>query len=61
MEKEEKLLEVSVVAIRLSVSPRTVLRMVSDPGNPLKGVRLSKKCVRIIEESISKVISQRQI
>lgn len=60
MEKEiEKLLEVSVTAKRLKVSDRTVLRMIADPENPLKGIRVNKKCIRIFESSLAVVMSQR--
>ena len=56
MEKQDKLLEVSIVAQRLSVSSRTVLRMIENPAVPLKGVRLNKKCIRVIESTIAETV-----
>jgi predicted DNA-binding transcriptional regulator AlpA len=60
-ERPEKLLEVSIVAQRLSVSSKTVLRMIHDQDNPLRGVRLNRKCIRVVESSISLIIKQREI
>lgn len=56
MEKSEKLLEVSMVAQRLTVSPRTIRRMIENPAVPLRGVRLNQKCIRVIESSVDETI-----
>lgn len=56
-----KLLEVSVVARRLNCSSDTVIRMIGDPRNPLKGVRLNKRALRVLEDTIDDLLRQRII
>lgn len=56
----EKLLEVSVVARRLTVSVDTVRRMIKDENSPLKGVRIGKKCFRIFESTVETILEQRK-
>jgi hypothetical protein len=57
----EKLLEVSVVAIRLNVSDKTVVRMLADPTSPLEGVQVHKKCYRVFASSVEKLLAQRRV
>lgn len=59
--KEEKYLEVSIVAKRFSVSERTVMRMLNDPKHPLKGIRISSRCIRVAESSVFETLKQREI
>ena len=56
---DEKLIEVSVAAKKLSISERTIYRMIKDPDCELKAVRVYRKSVRIVESSIEKFL-QRQ-
>ena len=57
----ERLLEVSVVARRLACSSNTVIRMLVDPENPLKGVRLNKCTIRVFESSLIELLDKRTI
>jgi hypothetical protein len=52
----QKLLEVSIVARRLNCSCSTIIRMIEDPDNPLKGVRLTSRTIRVIEDTIEDVL-----
>lgn len=61
MEKAERLIEVSIVAKRFSVSEKTIIRMLSNPEVPLQGVRLNKRCIRVIESTIEPTIKARII
>lgn len=61
MEENEKLLEVSIVAKRLAVSPRTVRRMIASPNSPLTGVALNEKCIRVLESTVNKAIESKII
>lgn len=56
-----KLVEVSIVARRLSVSERTVIRMLSNPDVPLRGVRLNRRAIRVLESTILPTIEKRLI
>lgn len=58
---EDRLLEVSVVARRLAVSPKTVTRMLRDPACPLRGVRVHKRAVRVLASSVADLIRAREI
>ena len=55
----ERLLEITVVAKRLNCSYNTVRSMLEDPDNPLKGVKISKKSIRVIESSIDDLLRDR--
>lgn len=56
--KNDKLLEVSVVAKRLGVCDMTVYRMIHSDDNPLVGVRLHRKCIRVLESTVKAAIEQ---
>ena len=56
----EKLLEVSVVARRLTISVDTVRRLIKDADSPLKGIRVGKKCFRVFESSVETFIESRK-
>lgn len=57
----DRLVEVSIVARRLGVSSDTVRRALADPGNPLRGVRLHRGCVRVWESSVADLIAVREL
>ena len=56
-----KLLEISTVARRLAVSESTIRRMLTDPFNPLKGVRVHRGAIRVLEHSIEDLIQLRSL
>jgi DeoR/GlpR family transcriptional regulator of sugar metabolism len=56
-----KLLDISQTARRLCVSESTVRRMLADPLNPLRAVRLHRGCIRVLEQSIDQLIDQRMV
>ena len=58
---DERLLEVSVVARRLACSSNTVIKMLADPKNPLKGVRLNRCTIRVFESSLIELLDKRTI
>lgn len=60
-EAPEKFLEVSTVARMLNVSTRTIERMIRDPECPLVGIRLNRRCIRVLKSSILALIEQRRI
>lgn len=47
-----KLVDVAIAAKKLSVSERTVYRMLEDRASPLQGVRVYKSAIRVIYDSI---------
>lgn len=48
-----KLVDVQVAAKKLSVSERTIYRMLNDPLCPLTGVRIYRAGVRVVYDSIA--------
>jgi len=60
-DQPEKFLEVSTVARMLNVSTRTIERMIRDPNNPMAGIRLNRRCIRVLKSSILTLIEQRRI
>jgi hypothetical protein len=61
MNEIDRLLEVQVVAKRLAVCPRTIRRMILDPGSPLRGVRVYQRHYRVIASSVEDLLRDREI
>lgn len=49
-----KLIEVATAAKKLTVSERTIYRMINDPLCPLKAVRIYRGGIRVIYDSLEK-------
>lgn len=58
---DDRLLEISIVARRLAVSPRTIARMLRDPACPLRGIRVHRRAVRVLASSVADLLRAREI
>lgn len=56
MKPKVRLISTQKAATRLDVSENTIRRMIEDPDNPLKGCRLFRSVIRVIEDSIEDAI-----